>query len=136
MAPQEHRDKAAARKRRRDGLVGLVILVGGLVLVAGLFAFPWFDTLGQRWVSCDVVEARPFQGDNTSPQPWKLQLQTTNCQDVIYSDGVTEDNVEQLADSIDPGPYEIKMGWVSQRLADGWLPTLAPTAQEYRRVEE
>ena len=60
-----------------------------------------------------------FQRDNTSMQPWKVQIRTTDCQDVIYSEGVTEDNVEQIADSMEPGTYELKMSWVSRRLADG-----------------
>ena len=52
-------------------------------------------------------------------QPWKVQIRATDCQDVIYSEGVTEENVEQIADSMEPGTYELKMSWVSRRLADG-----------------
>ncbi|HJF13907.1 MAG TPA: hypothetical protein K8V32_03765, partial [Enteractinococcus helveticum] len=77
----------------------------------------------------------PFQGDNTSMQPWKVQIRTTDCQDVIYSEGVTEDNVKQIAGSMEPGPYEFKMSWVSRHLADGWWPTIAPSVVEFRPAE-
>lgn len=136
MAHDEERNgNTAARKRTRDGIRALLMLGVGAGLVAVFFAFPWFDTLDQRWVSCEVVEARPFQGDNTSMQPWKVQIETTDCRDVIYSEGVTEENVQQIAESLEPGTYELKLSWVSRRLADGWLPTMAPSAKDYRPVD-
>lgn len=136
MTPHdEHSGNADARKRRREGVRALIIVGLGIALVAALLAFPWFNTLDQRWVSCEVAEAKPFRGDNTSMQPWKVQIETTDCRDVIYSEGVTEENVQQIADSIEPGKYELKLSWVSRMLADGWLPTMAPSAADYRPVD-
>lgn len=121
---------------RRSKIIAVVILGVGVVMMAIALSFPWLDSLDQRWTRCEVIEAVPFQGDNTSSQPWKVQLRTTDCQDIIYSHGVTEGNVQQIANSIDPGAYEIKLSWVSRRLADGWLPTLAPSTEEFRPVEK
>ena len=111
-------------------ILGVCVVVGAVAL-----SFPWLDSLDQRWTTCEVIEATPFQGDNTSMQPWKVQIRTTDCQDVIYSEGVTKDNVEQIARSIEPGAYELKMSWVSRRLADGWWPTVAPSVDEFRWAE-
>jgi len=120
--------------RWRDGLIGLLLLFGGASLLAFFIALPWLGDLDQRWTRCEVADARPFKGDNTSSQPWMVQIRTTDCQNVIYSDGVTEQNVHQIASSIEPGTYELKMSWLSRRLAEGWLPTLAPSAEEYRKA--
>lgn len=111
-------------------ILGVCIVVGGVAL-----SFPWLDSLDQRWTTCEVIEVTPFQGDTTSMQPWKVQIRTTDCQDVIYSEGVTEDNVEEIAGSMKPGTYELKMSWVSRRLADGWWRTIAPSVQEFRPTE-
>ena len=120
---------------RRSKIIAAVIL-GVCVLVGAVaLSFPWLDSLDQRWTTCEVIEATPFQGDNTSMQPWKVQIRTTDCQDAIYSEGVTEDNVEQIAGSIEPGTYEFKMSWVSRRLADGWWPTIAPSVEEFGWAE-
>lgn len=120
---------------RRSKMIAAVILGVGVLVGAVALSFPWLDSLDQRWTTCQVVEASPFQGDNTSMQPWKVRIRTTDCQDAIYSEGVTQENVEQIADAMEPGAYELKMSWVSRRLADGWCPTIAPTVQEFRRLE-
>ena len=119
----------------RSKFIAAVILGVGFVVGAAALSFPWLDSLDQRWTTCEVVQAAPFRGDNTSTQPWKVQIRTTDCQDVILSDGVTEDNVERIASSIEPGEYDFKMSWVSRRLADGWWPTIAPSIKEFRSVE-
>lgn len=79
---------------RRSKIIAVVILGVGVVMMAIALSFPWLDSLDQRWTRCEVIEAVPFQGDNTSSQPWKVQLRTTDCQDIIYSHGVTEGNVQ------------------------------------------
>lgn len=131
---REHADSAKPRKRIRDGAVGLLLLFGGIALVAFFIAFPWFGDLDQRWTNCEVIEARPFKGDNTSLQPWHVKIETSDCRDVLYSEGVTEENAQEIADSMMPGSYELKMSWLSRRLAEGWIPTMAPSAEEYRYI--
>ena len=116
-------------------MIATVILGVYVVVRAIALSFPWLDSLDQRWTTCEVIAAVSLQGDNTSMQPRKVQIRTTDCQDVIYSEGVTEDNVKQIAGSIEPGTYELKMSWVSRRLADGWWPTIAPSVQEFRPAE-
>lgn len=102
--------------------------------MALFIALPWLGNVDQRWKSCEVIDATPFKGDNTSSQPWMVQIRTTDCQNVLYSHGVTEENVHQIASSIESGPYELKMGWMSRRLAEGWLPTMAPSTEDFRPV--
>ena len=120
---------------RRDGLVTVI----SLTVMA--LASTWFVSDGLRdaqdvtWVRCDVVEAKPQRGDNHSSVPWYLVVHTQDCGAIVYQIGTREENVEGLAATFEPGPYEFKLGAVSQRRAEGkTLLDHAAVAKDIRRL--
>lgn len=58
-----------------------------------------------RWAKCHVTEAT---ADETQAG-WRITFEATNCPRLIYTDGLTEDNAEPLATTIEPGPYEVRL---------------------------
>ena len=109
----------AKTSKRRDGLVTIIFLT------VSALAGTWFMSDGLRdaqnvtWVRCDVVEAKPQRGDNHSSVAWYVVVHTQDCGAIVYQIGTNEKNVKGLAATFEPGPYEFKLGAVSQRRAEG-----------------
>lgn len=120
-------------KRRRISLVIRgVVLVVLLVLVPVIFALPWLDSLDRQWVQCHVVDASPSKGSWNSPSTWRVAVETQDCGEILYSNGVTTENVEDIADQFAAGAYDFQLGWISKLSTQGYIPGMHPSAAEYR----
>lgn len=100
-------------KRRKNVIRGVVFgLVCLFVLV--MLAAPLLDSVGQRWVECQVVNSNAEQGDQNATSAWVVVLDTDDCGRLIYSTGVNRDNADQKAADLEPGTYEFRLGLASQ----------------------
>ena len=121
-------------KRRKNVIRGVVFgLVCLFVLV--MLAAPLLDSVGQRWVECQVVDSNAEHGDQNATSAWVVVLDTDDCGRLLYSTGVDQENAEQKAASFEPGTYEFKLGLASQLAAKGFVPGTNPSFEEYRPVQ-
>lgn len=104
----------------------MLYLIGTLTLVS-------LDSVGHRWVQCHVVGANGQQGGQNATSAWQVVIDTHDCGEMLYSKGVNRDNVHEKAAEFEPGPYEVKMGLTSQWAADGYVPGINPSVEEYRQ---
>lgn len=128
------RSETSGPSRRRSVWIKVVLGLCVLVTVFAI-AFPKLDSLNQAWVQCQVTDAQPQRGDNYSTVPWYVKIQTSDCGVVAYESGTTQDNVEDIAASIEPGVYEFKFGFISQQASQGRFFDNAAIAKDYRRVD-
>lgn len=120
---------------RRDGLVMVTSLTVMALAGTWLLSDGLRDAQDVTWVRCDVTGAKPQRGDNHSSVPWYLAVYTEDCGTIVYQIGTNEENVEGLAATFEPGPYEFKLGAVSQRRAEGkTLLDHAALAKDIRRL--
>ena len=133
---QERSDVVPRYSRRQTVLA--FILFGIVVLIFGFgLSYSWLDTLRQDWFRCEVVDAEPQRGSNLSPVAVFVSIETTDCGSVAFQQGTTEENVEEIASSFEPGEYEFKFGMMSQFelwAVDKWYGR-APNAKDFRPVE-
>ncbi|MDQ1054626.1 MULTISPECIES: hypothetical protein [Micrococcaceae] len=111
-------------------LCGGAFLLFALVMVVTIFGDSW----DVRTVRCDVVSAAPSTssgGTRGSASTAGVQLETSDCGPVHYSDGVSFENRDQIASSITPGEYDFEMGW-SSRVLGVEMRQIMPTARGYR----
>lgn len=112
----------------------------GTIAVLVLLVFPLFmlflalDSRDQQWVTCDVTHAETAKGNRFNTSTWIVAIETTDCGRMIYTQGVSKDNVEEIVASFDAGEYEFKLGIASRLAADGWFPALRPTVYDYRQT--
>lgn len=93
------------------------------------------DVHDPTWVRCEVIDAKPQRGGRHVTVPWYVVVHTSDCGKILYMVGTREENVEGLAATFEPGPYEFKLGPVSQRRIDGdTLFDLTPVAKDIRRL--
>lgn len=119
------------RKRRIRGVVlGLVCLLALVML-----SVPVLDSVGHRWVQCEVTEASGQQGDQNAVSAWVVVIDTHECGRLVYSADVNQGNVEERAAEFSTGSYEFKMGLTSQLAAQGLVPGMNPSFDEYRPVQ-
>ena len=129
-----------ARRRKKiltrtDTVVALAVLFGGLLVMYWAFTGPLRDAQDLTWVQCEVVDAKTQRGDNHSSVPWYVAVDTRDCGAVVYRVGTNQDNVDGVAAIFEPGPYEFKLGAVSQRRAEGrTLLDHAADAKDFRRL--
>ena len=130
--PEEtERGNSARRKRRIRGVIFGLVVLAVLVMVA----LPLLDSVGQRWVQCQVVASNGQQGDMNATSAWVVVIDTEDCGRLMYSNGVNKDNVEEKAADFEPGAYEFKMGLTSQWAAKGFVPGVDASFEEYRPVQ-
>lgn len=130
--PAAHADDPQRRKRRlRLFVAGASVLLFIVVLVVTTL-----DSVGHRWVQCEVVAANGQQGDQNSASAWVVVIDTQDCGRLLYVEGVNRDNVHQRALDFQPGQYEMKMGLSSQLASEGIIPGLNPSFEEYRRLAD
>ncbi|MDR7348283.1 hypothetical protein [Enteractinococcus fodinae] len=91
-----------------------------------------FDQHDPKWATCEVISAEPSKGHRFNASEWLVGIETEDCGRVVYSVGVTEENVGELASSFQRGAYDFEFGLSSRAAAHGWLPLMAATAQDYR----
>ena len=120
---------------RRKRRLRRIVAIGIVLLVLGMFAVVNLDVVGHRWVQCQVVESNAEQGDMNSASAFVVVLETKDCGRVLYDEGVNRDNVEDKAAEFEPGQYEMKMGLTSQWAAEGIIPGINPSFEEYRPAQ-
>lgn len=104
----------APQPRQQSGstwfkVLWLVILAWGLLLMPlGVMSLGAGVERDLRWSTCDVTDATAEETHDAA-QPWRITFEATQCPLLIYTDGVTADNAEQLAATIQPGPYEVRL---------------------------
>ena len=113
---------ARRRKKMSDRRALVVTLVFFLTMaLAGTWVMSegWRDAQELKWVRCEVVDAKSQRGSNHSSVAWFVVLYTSDCGPIVYQVGTRQNNVEGLVANFEPGPYEFKLGAVSQRRAEG-----------------
>lgn len=125
------------RSSRAETIKALLILGVLSALLALLMSYQWLDTQKQQWVACEVIGAEPQRGSSYNSVAWFVSIETTDCGFIAFSEGTTEDNVHQIADSFEPGGYELKLGMMSRlQIAIKDTPfARAAAAKDYRRLE-
>ena len=68
-----------------------------------------------RWATCHITEATAEHTDDEE-HPWRIVLDSEDCPTLIYTDGLTEDNVDALVSTFEQAPYEV---WVHESAIDG-----------------
>lgn len=125
---------AQSPRRRRSRVFRGVILALTGILAVYLLGSAWLGSVDEETVQCEVTDAFADQGDRFSAG-WRVVIKTQNCGEAIYSGGVTRDNVDEVAADFSPGSYTFTMSLLSRLAADGYVPGVAPTVEEYWRVE-
>jgi hypothetical protein len=130
-----------ARRRRKklsnrqSILVTFLFLLGSALLGTWVFSDGLRDAQDPTWVRCEVVDAKSQRGGRHATVPWYVMVQTSDCGKILYLVGTREENVEGLAATFEPGPYEFKLGALSQRRIEGdTFLDLAPVAKDIRRL--
>ena len=128
--PAGHASDSDRRKLhiRRIAAGAIVLLFIGMLVVVNL------DSVGHRWMQCQVVDANGQQGGQNSASAWEVVIDTQDCGRMVYAEGVNRDNVEEKAADFEPGRYEMKMGITSQWAANGVIPGVNPSFEEYRQT--
>lgn len=120
------------KQKRPSGRWALIVLVLCLVLMVGAIALPSLNNVNRSWVECEVTNAYAQRGDNHSAQAWTVSLETADCGVLSYGAGVNRDNVDEIADSFEPGEYKFMMGLVSKLAAAGYIPNTNASVEDYR----
>ena len=79
-----------------------------------------------------MTSAEPSKEHRFNASEWLIGIETEDCGRVVYSVGVTENNLGELASSFEPGDYDFELGLPSRAAAHGWLPLVAANAHDYR----
>lgn len=114
-----------ARRRRKKISDRRAILITLIFFFVSAVAGTWVLSEGLRdaqdvnWVRCEVVDAERQRGGRNSSVPWYVVLHTADCGSIVYQVGTRQNNVDGLVASFEPGPYEFKLGAVSQRRTKG-----------------
>jgi len=127
--------KNTGNERRGKRIWGIIAVLLVVAFPLGI-VFAVLESSNQQWVRCNVTHAESVEGTRFNASPWIVAIETTDCGRMTYTKGVSEDNVQEIAQAFEPGAYEFKLGFTSRLAADGWVPFLRPSAQEYRVVEE
>lgn len=116
--------RAVSRKRART--VTIAILAVLVVVVGGVFALPWLDRQGVESVRCTVLSAEAGsssaagKGGIGSDLVW---IETSDCGRLLYTDGVTPKNRDQLAAELNRGgTFDFDMGMISRWLKSAGSP--------------
>lgn len=130
----------SARRRntaptRTKTVVGMIVFLVCLLIGTWAVTGSWRDAQDLTWVRCEVIGAESQQGGRHASVPWYVRIDTQDCGIIAYRVGTNRDNVEGLAATFEPGPYEFKFGRVSQRAAAGdSLLDNAADAKDMRKV--
>ena len=122
------------RSNRQAVVVTLVFFFISALAGTWLLSDGLRDAQDLTWVRCEVVNAESQRGGRFASVPWFVVVHTADCGPIIYQVGTNEDNVDGLAATFEPGPYEFKLGAVSQRRVKGkTLLDQAAVAKDIRR---
>lgn len=118
-------------------IVSLLFFLGSALGGTWLFSEGIRDAQDMAWVRCEVVDAKPQRGGRSATTPWYVVVHTSDCGKILYKIGTREENVDGLAATFEPGPYEFKLGAVSQRSIEGdSLIYQSPEAKDVRRLPD
>lgn len=67
-----------------------------------------------RWATCHITEATAEHTDDEE-HPWRIVLESEDCPTLVYTDGLTDDNVDALVSTFEQAPYEV---WVHESAID------------------
>ena len=130
-----------ARRRRKELSDRQALVVTLLVFFAAALAGTWIFSDGLRdaqdvkWIQCEVVDAKSQRGGRYATVPWYVVVHTSDCGNILYQVGTPQNNVDGLAANFVPGPYEFKLGAVSQRRIEGdTLLNHASVAKDVRQL--
>lgn len=123
---------------KKRGVSKIIWAIVAVLLGIGfplVMIFAVLDSTSQQWVRCEVTSAEKVQGNRFNAAPWIVAIETTDCGRITYTDGVTQENVEEIATSFEPAAYEFKLGLTSRWAVDGWIPFIRPKAHDYREID-
>ena len=122
------------RSNRQAVVVTLIFFFISALAGTWLLSDGLRDAQDLTWVRCEVVNAESQRGGRFASVPWYVVVHTADCGPILYQVGTNEDNVDGLAATFEPGPYEFKLGAVSQRRVKGeTLLDQAAVAKDIRR---
>lgn len=122
------------RSNRQAVVVTLIFFFISALAGTWLLSDGLRDAQDLTWVRCEVVNAESQRGGRFASVPWYVVVNTADCGPILYQVGTNEDNVDGLAATFEPGPYEFKLGAVSQRRVKGeTLLDQAAVAKDIRR---
>jgi len=61
-----------------------------------------------RWAACHVTDATA-ERTNDDEHPWRIVIDSEDCPTLVYTDGLTEDNADELAGTFEQAPYEVRV---------------------------
>jgi len=61
-----------------------------------------------RWATCHVTDATT-EHTNVAEHPWRIVIGSQDCPTLVYTDGLTEHNADELASTFDQAPYEVRV---------------------------
>src|SRR5690625_2762806 len=134
--------RGMARRRRKKkpsnrqaAIVSLLFLLGSALGGTWLMSEGIRDAQDMAWVRCEVVDAKPQRGGRYASVPWYVVVHTSDCGKILYRVGTRDEKVDGVSATFEPGPYEFKLGAVSQRSIEGDpLIYQSPEAKDVRRL--
>lgn len=61
-----------------------------------------------RWATCHITEATA-EHTNDAEHPWRIVLESEDCPRLVYTDGLTEENIDALVSTFEQAPYEVRV---------------------------
>src|SRR5699024_5372687 len=61
-----------------------------------------------RWAPCQGTDATA-EHSNDDEHPWRIVIDSEDCPTLVYTDGLIEDNADELAGTFDHAPYEVRV---------------------------
>lgn len=95
--------------QRLVGLAFLLMVLWFLVLIPfGFISMGAGYPSDLRWGVCNVTQATAEE-THDDELPWRIVIESTNCPTLVYTDGLTDDNAEGLANTFEQAPYEVRV---------------------------
>lgn len=106
----QHQHETKAPKTLGEKLfLGLWVLMSAWILLLLPVGFALMGAgvpSDLAWGTCQVTDATAQETDDVE-HPWRIVLETSDCSTLIYTDGLTDDNVHRLTATFEPAPYEV-----------------------------
>ena len=86
----------------------VVILWNMALLPLGLVSMGAGNATDLHWATCHVTDATA-EHTNDAEHPRRIVIDSENCPTLVYTDGLTEDNADELAGTFEQAPYEVRV---------------------------
>ncbi|MDN6457870.1 MAG: hypothetical protein L0K38_12610, partial [Yaniella sp.] len=90
------------------GVLVLLILWNMALLPLGCVSMGAGNPTDLRWATCHVTDATA-ERTNDDEHPWRIVIDSEDCPTLVYTDGLTEDNADELAGTFEQAPYEVRV---------------------------